>query len=187
MVGKNGKIHGTANSLILLILLLLLIIIISIFYRLLYLTTKSKKIQENRAENYYLFIIITLWDFFISALADGLLHEIEWQKVSSSLQDSSQYSGRYQLCSSLDGLHSSCYFRVLHYYYCYHYHYRKCWQIPLPCQRTKKKPWNLRLTMTLVVTGEPETIPKHLDKILARTLSRVLDTWGELLFLILQW
>ena len=35
-------------------------------------------------------------EFFTSALADGLPLEIEWQQISSSLQDSSQYSGRLQ-------------------------------------------------------------------------------------------
>ena len=39
-------------------------------------------------------IIITSWEFFTSALADGLSVEFEWQQVSSSLQDSSQYSSR---------------------------------------------------------------------------------------------
>ena len=54
-------------------------------------------------------IIITPLDFFPSASPDGLLQEFEWQQV----QDSSQYSGRSQWCSSLDGLHSSFYFQVL--------------------------------------------------------------------------
>ena len=39
---------------------------------------------------------ILLDEFFISALDDGLSLEFEWQQVSSSLQDSSQYSGRSQ-------------------------------------------------------------------------------------------
>ena len=37
-----------------------------------------------------------LLELFTSALADGLSLEFEWQQVSSSLQDSSQYSGRSQ-------------------------------------------------------------------------------------------
>ena len=41
-------------------------------------------------------IIIFSLEFFISALADGLSLEFEWQQVSSSHQDSSQYSGRSQ-------------------------------------------------------------------------------------------
>ena len=41
-------------------------------------------------------IITTLLEFFISALVDGLSLEFEWQQVSSSLQDSSKYSGRSQ-------------------------------------------------------------------------------------------
>ena len=57
------------------------------------------------------FIIYSL-EFFTSALADGLSLEFEWQHVSSSLQDSSQYSGLSQ-CISLDGLHSSANTQVL--------------------------------------------------------------------------
>ena len=37
-------------------------------------------------------IILLIREFFTSALADGHLQEFEWQQVSSSLQDSSQYS-----------------------------------------------------------------------------------------------
>ena len=48
--------------------------------------------------------------FFSQALADGLSVESEWQQLSSSLQDSSKYSGRFQQCCSLDGLHSLSYF-----------------------------------------------------------------------------
>ena len=50
------------------------------------------------------------WEFFASALADGLSLELEWQKVSSNLQDTSQYSGRSQQCCSLYNLNSPCYF-----------------------------------------------------------------------------
>ena len=38
------------------------------------------------------------------------LLEFDWHQVSSNLQDSSQYSGRFHKCNSLDGLHSSSYF-----------------------------------------------------------------------------
>ena len=41
-------------------------------------------------------LLFTPWEFFTSALADGFSLEFEWQQVSSSLQDSSQYSGRSQ-------------------------------------------------------------------------------------------
>ena len=58
-------------------------------------------------------IIIIPLVFFTLALADGLSLEFEWQQVSSSLQDSSQYSGHSQKCCSLDGLHSSSNFQVL--------------------------------------------------------------------------
>ena len=56
--------------------------------------------------------MINSLDFFTSALAEGLSLEFEWQQVSSSLLDSSQYSGRSQLCSRLDGLHSSTNFEI---------------------------------------------------------------------------
>ena len=49
---------------------------------------------------------------FHTRLADGFSLELEWQQVSSSLQNSSQYSGLSQQYCSLDGLHSS-YFQVL--------------------------------------------------------------------------
>ena len=39
----------------------------------------------------FIIIIIYSLEFFASALADGLSLEIEWQQVSSSLQDSPQY------------------------------------------------------------------------------------------------
>ena len=38
--------------------------------------------------------IIYSLEFFTSALADGFTLESEWQQVSPSLPDSSQYSGR---------------------------------------------------------------------------------------------
>ena len=58
-------------------------------------------------------IIIYSLEFFTSALADGLSLEFEWQQVSSSLQDFSQYSGLSQQCCSLDGLQPSSDFQVL--------------------------------------------------------------------------
>ena len=55
----------------------------------------------------------TPWEFFTSALPDGLSLESEWQQVTSSFQDSSQYSGWSQQCYSLDCLHLSYNFQVL--------------------------------------------------------------------------
>ena len=50
--------------------------------------------------NYFALIIIIIiiysLEFFTSVLTDALSLEFEWQQVSSSLQDSSQYSGRSQ-------------------------------------------------------------------------------------------
>ena len=54
------------------------------------LAKKRKKNQQN------IIVIIIIMKFFPSALADGLSLEFEWQKFSSSLQDSSQYSDRSQ-------------------------------------------------------------------------------------------
>ena len=57
------------------------------------------------------------WEFFTSVLADGLSLESEWQQISSSLQDSPQYSGQSRQCCSLDSLHPSRYFQVLQSFY----------------------------------------------------------------------
>ena len=53
-------------------------------------------------------VFLLLW-----LVADGLSLKFEWQQVSSSLEDSSQYSGWYQKCCGLDDLHSPSYFQVL--------------------------------------------------------------------------
>ena len=45
-------------------------------------------------------------------LADGFSLEFERQQVSSSLQDSSQDSGRSAQCCHLDSLYPSAYFQV---------------------------------------------------------------------------
>ena len=45
---------------------------------------------------YYLLLSFTPLEFFTSVLADSFSLEFAWQQVSSSLQDSSQYSGRSQ-------------------------------------------------------------------------------------------
>ena len=54
-------------------------------------------------------INIIIYSLRVFHISDGLSLEFEWQQVSSSLQDSSQYSGR----SLLDGLHSSSYLQDL--------------------------------------------------------------------------
>ena len=58
-------------------------------------------------------VIIYSLHFSTSALADGLSLEFVWQQVSSSVQDSSQYSGCSQQCLSLDGLYPSSNLQVL--------------------------------------------------------------------------
>ena len=55
------------------------------------LTCFSSHKQPSMGYFYYL-----LLEFFTPVLADGFSLEFEWQQVSSSLQDSSQYSGRSQ-------------------------------------------------------------------------------------------
>ena len=52
-------------------------------------------------------------EYFPSVLADSFSLESEWQQVSSSLQDSSQDSGRSQQCCHLDSLYPSANFQVL--------------------------------------------------------------------------
>ena len=47
------------------------------------------------------------------ALADVFSLKFVWQQVSSSVQDSSQYSGRSLKCYTLNDSHSSSYFQVL--------------------------------------------------------------------------
>ena len=70
---------------------------------------------STKGRQLYLLIIIIIipWEFFPSVLVDGLSLEFEWQQVSSSILDTSQYSGKCQQCCSLDCLHSSCYFQAL--------------------------------------------------------------------------
>ena len=43
-----------------------------------------------------LLLLFTHWEFLTPASADGSSLETEWQQFSSSLQDSSQYSGHSQ-------------------------------------------------------------------------------------------
>ena len=56
-------------------------------------STNPLKIVPNAPIIIIIIIIIPL-EFFTSVLADGFSLEFEWQQVSSSLQDSSQDSGR---------------------------------------------------------------------------------------------
>ena len=60
-----------------------------------------------------LLLLFTPIRVFHTSVSRWFLTKFEWQRVSSSLQDSSQYSDQSQQCSSLDGLHSSFYFQVL--------------------------------------------------------------------------
>ena len=53
-----------------------------------------ERVREIRAGGVTL--LFTPLEFFTSVLTDGFSLEFEWQQVSSSLQDSPQYSGRSQ-------------------------------------------------------------------------------------------
>ena len=46
-----------------------------------------------------LLLLFIPWEFFTSALADGLSLEFEWQQATYVPQDSSQYSGWFQRCN----------------------------------------------------------------------------------------
>ena len=54
---------------------------------------KKNSYKENHRISNIIIIILYSLDFFTSVLAYGLSLKFEWQQVSSSLQDSSQYSG----------------------------------------------------------------------------------------------
>ena len=58
-------------------------------------------------------LILLFWEFFPLALADGFSFKSEWYQVSSSLLDSSLYSGRFYWCCSLDCLHPFSYSQVI--------------------------------------------------------------------------
>ena len=57
---------------------------------------------------------LTPSEFFTSVLSSALSMEFEWQKVSSGLRDSSQYSSWSNGFYSLDGLDSSTDFQFIH-------------------------------------------------------------------------
>ena len=89
------------------------ITVIHLFYNFLISQERSKYLSL-----FLLSLIFTLWfagmakshvrlEFFTSVLADGFSLVFEWQQVSSSLQDSSQYSGRPHQCCRLDSLYPS--------------------------------------------------------------------------------
>ena len=79
MVSSHPLISKSSNPLINLLVTIITIIIIIIIT-----TTTSTTTTTTPLE------------FFTSVLADGFSLEFEWQQVSSSLQDSFQYSGRSQ-------------------------------------------------------------------------------------------
>ncbi len=91
------------------------LILLFTFFQFYSVVNRDSKV-DNFASSLFLLIIIIIFhslELFTSVIADGFSLKSEWQQVSSSLQDSSQYFGRSQLCSSVDGLHSSPNFQVL--------------------------------------------------------------------------
>ena len=74
VVSRECKVDNFASSLFWLIIIM------------------SGRLTEIR----WLLLLYTPLEFFPSVLADGFSLEFEWQQVSSSLQDSSQYSRRSQ-------------------------------------------------------------------------------------------
>ena len=69
--------------------------------------------KQRDSTSFTSILLFTPLEFFTLVLANGLSSEFKWQQVSSSLQDSSLYSGRSQEYFSLDGLHSSSNFQDL--------------------------------------------------------------------------
>ena len=58
-------------------------------------------------------IILLFREFCTPAVTDGFRLVYEWQQVSTSLQDSSRYSGQSQQSYSLDGIQTSSYFQFV--------------------------------------------------------------------------
>ena len=58
-------------------------------------------------------VIIIHLRVFSQSLVDGFPLECAWQQISSSFQNSSQYSGQSQPCRCLNGLNSFSHFQVL--------------------------------------------------------------------------
>ena len=79
VVNRESKVDNYADSLFLLIII----------------RSGLAKISMSNSHKSEL-ILFTPLEFFTSLLADGFSMEFEWQQVSSSHQDSSQYSGRFQ-------------------------------------------------------------------------------------------
>ena len=98
------------------------ITIIFIFHRSFSSQAKSTylPLSAKMAKSTTIIIIIYSSRVFHISISWWFLLEFEWQQVSSSLQDSSQYSGHPQQCCHLDSLYPSANF---HYYY---YYYMRC-------------------------------------------------------------
>ena len=54
--------------------------------------SRDSKVHDSASSLFYL-LLFTPWEFLISVLADVLSLEFEWQQFTSSLYDSSHYSG----------------------------------------------------------------------------------------------
>ena len=80
-------------------------------------TLFPRTISEYTTHLVYIIIIFFSFEIFTLALAHGFSLETEWQQVSLSLQDSSQYSPRSQQCCCLAG-HQAFFYFLVHLSYC---------------------------------------------------------------------
>ena len=107
VVSRNGKVHNSEGSLLLLTITrsgrlaeIRWSVGISKSHCILYVSfswTDSWVVYISFVRMViFILLLFTLWKFFTSELADCLSLEFQWQQVSTSLQDSSQYSSRSQ-------------------------------------------------------------------------------------------
>ena len=92
------------------------LVFLFVFFKLYSVASQNGKVDKSTGFLFFNYLLLSLFsplEFFTSVLADGFSLEFEWLQVSSSLQDSSQDSGRYQQCCRLDSLYPSANFQGL--------------------------------------------------------------------------
>ena len=105
-------------------------------------------------------VLVTVLGSLLIYLLVDLSLEFEWQQVSSSLQDSFQYSNWSQQCCSLNGLYTSSYFHILlslyqsfsdytkstnYNWYHHHFHVPRFFQFPSKVQELFSHSFNFTL------------------------------------------
>ena len=65
---------------------------------------KSPQVSRTRLRIYYYYYYFDLFEFSLPVETCGILLEFEWQQVSSSLKDSTQYFSRSHWCCNLDSI-----------------------------------------------------------------------------------